>query len=76
MHARNHKITLSRVPGTQLGDRDYPLQVIEKWAILLHKFTSSSTDELPSLSFKRNVFYAPIKENRVFFKKLMSRVKN
>ena len=50
---------LSHSPELQLGDTDKPLKLLSSWGKLLREYAStrSSTEEVPSLYLRRNVFF-------------------
>ena len=48
----------------QLGDTDKPLKLIEKWPMLMQRF-SECKNEIASIEMRRNVFFPATKEKNV-----------
>lgn len=50
----------------QLGDSNKPLQLVSLWPSLLTRHVAkTTTDEIPRLCLRRNVFISPLREKTV-----------
>ena len=60
-------VTLCTVLCTeiQLGDRDKPMDVISRWAGLVHHYGGEKTEEIPQLYLRANVFAFPERHKHV-----------
>ena len=49
----------------QLGDRDKPMDIISRWAGLVHHYGGEKTHEIPQLYLRANVFAFPERHKHV-----------